>query len=385
VTARGFALAAASALCIGFGWRLGWPELTALGGAGVALVAITVAWAARAPRASLAVVRDAVRATRGDHADVRISVSVGRRRRWLRLVDGRVARPAQSVGMPKGRQVDPVAASMPLDTSRRGQWTFGPYSLVYGDPWSVVRRVVSVSEGGSLTVVPRVHPLRSSVLARVTVPEAELSSRRFGDQHFHALRDYVLGDEPRNIHWRSSARTGHLVVRQQVASATNGTSIILDTSSAVYGSDERFGSGLIEDRFEQAVEVAASLCVADVGRDEPVHLLTTSQGSALFSAVGGAPSGFLDVLATVAVVSPVDAVPEALTIAVRRARCARAILVTGKPSQAMLDVMRRLRQAGISTVVIRIGATSVAPLPGLRVVDVATADELDVALSEMTG
>jgi uncharacterized protein (DUF58 family) len=380
VTARGFAVAVLSAVLVPVGWRLGWPELTALGGAGLTFVVIAAGWAGRSPSGSLNMERSSLRVTRGEVALARVSVTVGRRRRWLRLVDGRVAAPTHSVGMPKRRVVGPAVLMVPIDTSRRGVSPLGPYTLVHGDPWSVVRRSVAVADGGSLTVLPRVYPVSRSALAKVTVDESELSSRRAGDQHFHTLRDYVFGDEPRTIHWRSSARAGHLVVRQQVAAATNGTTVILDTSLAAYGSDERFGSGWIEERFEQAVEVAASLCVADLGRNEQITLLTTSRGSSPVSAAGGSTAAFLDVLALVSEVPPVDTMPAELPLVVRRTRCARAILVSGRPSEGLLDAMHRVRLAGVSVLVIRMGSTLPQPKSELRTIDLERADELESAL-----
>ena len=42
-------------------------------------------------------------------------------------------------------------------------------------------------------------------------------SQRIGPGEFHSLRNYVTGDEPRSIHWRASARSEELKVRQHEA------------------------------------------------------------------------------------------------------------------------------------------------------------------------
>jgi uncharacterized protein (DUF58 family) len=218
-------------------------------------------------------------------------------------------------------------------------------------------------------------------MATVTVEESELSSRRTGDQHFHALRDYVLGDEPRTIHWRSSARAGHLVVRQQVAAATNGTAIVLDTNSAAYGSDERFGSAWIEERFEQAVEVAASLCCADVGRNERLHLLATTRDWRPIASPEGGAAGFVDALAVVGAVATADTADEELPAILRRTKCSRAIFVSGSPNDGAVESLRRIRRSGISVVVVRV-ASSASSLPrDLRVIELPRAELLDVAFA----
>src|SRR4029453_5662742 len=134
-------------------------------------------------------------------------------------------------------------------------------------------------------------------------------SRRSGDQHFFALRDYVLGDEPRTVHWRSSAKAGKLVVKQQVSGAPNHTVIVLDTDASAYSSDEQFGSSWIAERFEAAVEVAASFAVAHADRAEQLYVVTTSRGASVTTAAAGATDAFLDSLAAARGVPPVDTAP----------------------------------------------------------------------------
>ena len=110
-----------------------------------------------------------------------------------------------------------------------------------------------------MTVLPRTVQVRRSALPALQQADSEFASRRRGDEHFFALRDYVLGDEPRTVHWRSSAKAGKLVVKQQVSGAPNHTVIVLDTDASAYSSDDKFGSSWVAERFEAAVEVAASL------------------------------------------------------------------------------------------------------------------------------
>jgi uncharacterized protein (DUF58 family) len=376
MTRRAVAMAVLGVALAIVGWHTGWPELSALGAAGGVLVVATVLIAGPRPAGAVELDSQSLRVTRGDAASVRMSVRTGRRTRWLRLVEGAVRAPSRSLGMPAAARDASAALKMPIDTSTRGQRPIGPYSIVHSDPWSLVRRVVASADGGVVTVLPRVYPMRRSLIATVITDESELSSRRAGEQHFHALRDYVLGDEPRMIHWRSSARAGHLVVRQQVAAATNGTTIVLDCDLTAYGSDERFGSAWVPDRFENAVEVAASVCATDLGRREQVNLLTSARDSSLISSMAGAPAGFLDRLAVVSAIAPLETLPQELPTRVRRTRCARVIVVTGSPGRPMTEAMYQIRRTGTSLVVIRVGARQPQSLTGLRVIDVDRPQEL---------
>jgi uncharacterized protein (DUF58 family) len=265
---------------------------------------------------------------------------------------------------------------MPVDTSIRGQRPLGPYTVVYGDPWGIVRRVVASAEGGVLTVRPRSFRVRRSLTAAFREGESDSASRRSGDQHFHALRDYVLGDEPRSVHWRSTARAGKLVVRQQVSEASTGTTVVLDVDGSAYATNARFGVSWDAERFETAVEVAASLVSSQLGRTEQVHLVTTARGARVTSASVGAAGSLLNALSVVRMLPPIDTAADELPAVVARTRAAHTVVVTSGPDQRTMVALRRLATVARLTVV-RVGAGgSAAALPGARLVDVRDAVSL---------
>jgi uncharacterized protein (DUF58 family) len=234
-----------------------------------------------------------------------------------------------------------------------------------------------MSEGGVLTVRPRSFRVRRSLTAAFREGDAETASRRSGDQHFHALRDYVLGDEPRSVHWRSSARAGKLVVRQQVSAASTGTTIVLDVDGSTYSTGARFGASWDEELFERAVEVAASLASSQLGRTEQVHLVTTARAARVTSASVGAASSLLDALAVVRLLPPVDTAPDELPAVVARTRAAHTVVVTSSMEARSVAALRRIARNGRLTVV-RVGARDAgADLGGIRVVDIDLAETLD--------
>src|SRR5690606_16700627 len=75
-----------------------------------------------------------------------------------------------------------------------------------------------------------------------------------------AVREYVPGDAMRHIHWKSTAKTGTLMVRQYEESQTARVAVLFDARRAEYASD---------DEFELGVSIAASISVQAVreGRD----------------------------------------------------------------------------------------------------------------------
>jgi uncharacterized protein (DUF58 family) len=70
------------------------------------------------------------------------------------------------------------------------------------------------------------------------------------DLAFHALREYVPGDDRRHIHWKSTAKTGALMVRQFEETRRSHLVVALSIASIDFGSDAEF---------ELAVSVTGSL------------------------------------------------------------------------------------------------------------------------------
>ena len=87
-----------------------------------------------------------------------------------------------------------------------------------------------------------------------------------GSVTFHRLREYVIGDDLRKVHWPSTARLGKLVVRQYVDTAQPYTVVLVDLRPEVYSPDS----------FEEAIDVAASVVASMSAGEAPVQLRTTT-------------------------------------------------------------------------------------------------------------
>jgi uncharacterized protein (DUF58 family) len=122
---------------------------------------------------------------------------------------------------------------------------------VRADPIGLVRRELVWTGTAELFIHPRTIgiPSMSAGLVRDLegTPTRDLSN---ADIAFHALREYQPGDERRNIHWKSTAKTGTYMVRQFEQTRRSHIVIALSLSSADYATD---------DEFEMAVSVAGSL------------------------------------------------------------------------------------------------------------------------------
>ncbi len=79
---------------------------------------------------------------------------------------------------------------------------------------------------------------------------------------FRGLREYRPGDDPRDVHWRSSARLGEPLVREYEQDTAPAVWVCLDLA------------GPPGDRAEAAVEIAATLTDRAVARGDRVALVT---------------------------------------------------------------------------------------------------------------
>jgi len=138
-----------------------------------------------------------------------------------------------------------------VDTSKRAVIPVGPVRSSRGDGLGLLRREQKWTEVQELFVHPKTVSLADSSAGFLRDlegrPTDTLSS---SDIAFHALRDYVVGDDLRHVHWKTSARTGRLVVRQFEETRRSHLVVCLSCSALDYATAEDF---------ELAVSVAASL------------------------------------------------------------------------------------------------------------------------------
>ncbi len=254
-TRQGVIVTVAAVLAIVAGRLFGVIELYLLGAAMI-LAALT-AWlvvAVRRPRVEVhRWIRPSV-LTAGDVGRVEVLVEqIGRSRSpSFELIEPvGSTRTARMAVAPLGADAE-VSAGYRIPTDRRGVLTIGPLTAVRYDALGLARSTSEVAGTEEVLVAPRAHLVDMPQLGQGVLGRHLLAlAQRLGPGDFHSLRDYVEGDEPRSIHWRASARSEELKVRQDTVEGLRRCVVLLDqhVPSGDAGAEA----------FERAVTAAASI------------------------------------------------------------------------------------------------------------------------------
>jgi uncharacterized protein (DUF58 family) len=171
----------------------------------------------------------------------------------------------------------------PVPTDRRGIVTIGPLHLVRRDPLGLV--TVARSYGGTsrVWVYPKVHPMSAVPVGVVRSLDGRVDRVPHGTITFDTLREYVVGDELRHVHWRTTARVGELMVREHLDTSLPRLVILLDDRAGAHpgrtGGTADSVSGTA-DSFEAACEAAASIVTAAQREELPLALQTVTGATA---------------------------------------------------------------------------------------------------------
>jgi uncharacterized protein (DUF58 family) len=347
LTPAGRAVLGGSAVVGAAGWALGHRELLTVALVGAVAVALAVPWGWATPAADAERSVAPARVTRGDPAEGHLRVRRNGGWQPALVIRDRVA--GAPLDTPVPHRVDGTfEARYRLPTDRRGAIAVGPLSAVRSDPLGLVASTRRLAPVTTLWVHPRVHAVAPLGSGRRRDLEGPTEDRASGSITFHALREYVPGDDLRLVHWLSTARTGTLMVRQQVDPSQPHTTVVLDTRRRSYAGEA----------FEDAVDAAASLVVASTSRRFPVRLLTTG------GLVAGGRRGqtqarpLLDEL-TVVAASGAEArsLPDVAGASSEPAgRC--LVVVTGRPPEGELDAVRAQGPQVAALAVVRIDAAA---------------------------
>lgn len=346
ITLRGWGLAVAGLVLIAAGFLFGYPELAVLGG--IALAAVAVALLHAAMRPELAVKRrvDPDRVSRGESSTVTLKVrNIGRfgaatllahdRCGWGRHSTTTI--PVPLLRLRHGRETE---VGYPVPTQRRGVIGVGPLQITRRDPLGLVSLMRGHGDTSTIWVYPKSHVMQSVPAGISRSLDGRLDRVPHGAITFDALREYVIGDELRHVHWRTSARVGEMMVREHVDTSLPRLAVLLDDRKASWPAYQ----GITCEEFESACEAAASIVAAAMRDDLPITLQLVSGSAASSGRVRGSARGLLDLLAEA---DPAEQEPEALVNVTNRLRQHRPgdtlVYLTGTGGHADLALVTGLK------------------------------------------
>lgn len=141
-----------------------------------------------------------------------------------------------------------------IEVYKRGVYQFPPLTLETRAPFGFFARTHVIDEPSPTLVYPEVKRLaRFDFLDRRHAPQVTRPSVGVGYEVM-GLRGYRTGDSPRQIHWRSVARTGQLISKEFADETQPGALLALDLFAHPYAQAETKHTP-----FEWAVKAAASI------------------------------------------------------------------------------------------------------------------------------
>ncbi|MFQ4149696.1 DUF58 domain-containing protein [Arthrobacter sp. LAPM80] len=267
VSTFGYVVMGAAVLLWILGAGFGWQEAKVAALLAVVLLLIAVAFVLGTSMYAVTLDLARTRVAVGDNAVGSIAVTNTSSRTVLpAAVELPVGQATALFHLPRMKTAGVHEDLFTIPTTRRAVITVGPVRSVRADPLQLLRRQVLWTEPTDLFVHPRTTSLDGPAAGFLKDLEGlttkDLTS---SDIAFHALRDYVPGDDRRHIHWKTTARTGKLMVRQFEETRRSHMAVALSINTDEYEHD---------DDFELAISAAASLGRQAIKENRELSVLT---------------------------------------------------------------------------------------------------------------
>ena len=186
--------------------------------------------------------------------------------RWMWLIERKQLANSEPVRLPQlnaGRSVQIEATLMP---QRRGQLQLQGLQFSVTDPFGFCRSFSRARAPQSVLILPKRYSLPPISLggANEYQPGGVSLAASVGEsEEFMSVREYRRGDPLRHIHWKSTSKTGKLIVKEFQNEYFVRQALILDT----------FLETPDNEIFEEAVSVAASFALSLNSQESLLDLL----------------------------------------------------------------------------------------------------------------
>jgi uncharacterized protein (DUF58 family) len=163
---------------------------------------------------------------------------------------------ATPVYFPYVPKQESVRQSVPLSFPRRGLYRQEAFRIVTRFPFGFLLKARRIDLKSEALVYPSVEATAEFLDVIPGIQGAIESLLKGRGQDLYALRDYQPTDSARHVHWKASARSGSLMVREFAREEECRVVLVFDPHSeaATSGANEKDKA-----RFEQAVRLCAAI------------------------------------------------------------------------------------------------------------------------------
>ncbi len=278
---------------------------------------------------------------------------------------------------------------------RRGLYDWGPLRVTATDPFGLFRRHRYFGGMQQILVYPPVVDLPHFQAPPANLPGEGRFRRRthYITPNASGVREYAPGDAFNRIHWRSTARTGELMVKTFELDPASDIWVVLDL-------DRRVSAGTGDESTEEyGVRIAASVARHYIVNNRPVGMITFGKDLRILEAERGQQQ-LTRILETLATAYAVGDAPLGNLLMEEQRRFGRhttLVVITSATDDHWLTAIQSLTQRGVRAAVVLLDPTtfgeSRSPLllyGQLTASDILTyvvrrGDELSLALSPTGG
>ncbi|MFN3866790.1 MAG: DUF58 domain-containing protein, partial [Demequina sp.] len=230
----------------------GWAEAWVVAVAAFALIAMCAPFLLGRHSYDVALEFDRDRVVAGTELVASLAVrNIGQRVALPALLDIPIGEGLVEAHVPLLRAGAEHRETLTIAAKRRGVIEVGPMTIGRGDPLGILQRDHTWPDVQHIFVHPATVAIPSTSAGLLRDLEGVITPTIVdSDLAFHAIRDYRPGDSRRHVHWKSTAKTGQLMVRQYEETRRSRIAIAIDLDITQYTN---------EDEFEMGISAAASL------------------------------------------------------------------------------------------------------------------------------
>ncbi|MCT7952167.1 DUF58 domain-containing protein [Ancylothrix sp. C2] len=267
--------------------------------------------------------------------------------RWLRLTSRKQCATAKAINLPSLAPHSKTEIVLEIKPTHRGVIRLTGLTVARSDPFGLWNAYKTISLPQSLLILPKLYhvpPIQLPGSRRYQSGGIALASSVGDSEEFRSLREYRPGDPLRKIHWKSWAKVGKPIVKEEQDEFFVRHALILDT----------FQTQKYSEILEEAISIAASLAGEFQTQESLLDLMFVAQEAYCFTFGRGLNSTdkMLEILASLGACRDKDfefIIPVVIEKVSLLSGCICIFLCWDEPRKRLVNY---LKSRGISTLVL---------------------------------